>query len=153
MNRQVLSPHSLLSPFLFPAILFAMLLQAGCATAPTSPTCPAGTQDLPDCPPLSAVVDPKIEELYQYRTWKPPKELEEDPIEFGMNADIPIQGARGKILGPDDEGVGWRNLGTCLLRLADPNGAETMYRRAVEAARAHHHEDLASEIEEMIEEL
>jgi Flp pilus assembly protein TadD len=56
-------------------------------------------------------------------------------------------------LGPDDEGVGWRNLGTCLLRLADPNGAETMYRRAVEAARAHHHEDLASEIEEMIEEL
>lgn len=105
MNRQVRSPYSLFPRFLLPAILLAMLLQAGCATAPTSPTCPAGTQNLPDCPPLSAVVDPKIEELYQYRTWKPPKELEEDPIEFGMNADIPVQGARGKILGPDDEGA------------------------------------------------
>ena len=105
MNRQVRSPYSLFPRFLFPAILLAMLLQAGCATAPTSPTCPAGTQDLPDCPPLSAMVDPKIEELYRYRTWKPAKELEEDPVEFGMNADIPVQGARGKILGPDDEGA------------------------------------------------
>ena len=56
-------------------------------------------------------------------------------------------------LGPDDEGVGWRNLGTCLLRMGDPDGAEAMYRRGVDAALAHHHEDLASEIEELLEEL
>jgi len=86
-------------------ILFSILLQAGCATTPAAPTCPAGTQNLPDCPPLKAVVDPVVETLYEYRTWKSPKDLERDPIAVGMNADIPIQGARGKILGPDDEGA------------------------------------------------
>ena len=105
MNRQVRNPYSLFSTFLFPAILFVILLQTGCATAPAIPDCPAGTQDLPDCPPLTAVIDPRIEEIYEYRTWKPPKELEEDPVEFGINADVPVQGARGKILGPDDHGA------------------------------------------------
>ena len=85
--------------------LFLVLLQAGCATVANEPLCPAGTQSLPDCPPLEAVVDKDIEHIYSYRTWKSPKELGEDPIAFGMNADIPIQGARGKILGPDNEGA------------------------------------------------
>ncbi len=85
--------------------LLLVLLQAGCATAPTTPACPAGTQDLPDCPPLSAVADPKVEHIYDYRTWKSSAELEHDPIEFGITADVPIQGARGKILGPDDKGA------------------------------------------------
>lgn len=89
---------------IFGALFLAQLL-AGCATTPTPPACPANTQNLPDCPPLTAVVDPVVEEFYEYRTWKAPKELEEDPIEYGMNADIPVQGARGKILGPDDEGA------------------------------------------------
>jgi len=87
------------------AILLLSLLQAGCATTPTTPSCPPGTQNLPDCPPLSAVQDTEIDRVYKYRTWVPPKELEEDPIAFGMNADIPIQGAQGKVLGPDDEGA------------------------------------------------
>ncbi len=91
---------------LFPiTILLLSLLQAGCATTPTTPSCPPGTQNLPDCPPLSAVQDTEIDRVYKYRTWVPPKELEEDPIAFGMNADIPIQGAQGKVLGPDDEGA------------------------------------------------
>jgi phosphatidylserine/phosphatidylglycerophosphate/cardiolipin synthase-like enzyme len=72
---------------------------------PAEPACPADRQNLPDCPPLSAVVDEHIEHIYEYRTWKSPRELGEDPIAFGMSADIPIQGARGKILGPDDEGA------------------------------------------------
>ena len=93
---------SYLAPF---AVLVLALLQAGCATIPAEPTCPADTQNLPDCPPLTAVVDDDIERIYAYRTWVPPKALEEDPIAFGMNFDIPIQGARGKILGPDDEGA------------------------------------------------
>ncbi len=87
------------------AILLLSLLQAGCATTPTTPTCPPGTQNLPDCPPLSAVQDRDIDRIYKYRTWVSPKDLEEDPIAYGMNADIPIQGAQGKILGPDDEGA------------------------------------------------
>jgi len=87
------------------AVFFLNILLIGCATAPQAPVCPAGTQSLPDCPPLSAVVDQDIERIYEYRTWKPPKELGEDPIAYGMNAEIPVQGARGKILGPDDEGA------------------------------------------------
>ncbi len=86
-------------------VLIFGLLQAGCATMPAEPACPADRQNLPDCPPLAAVVDEDIEHIYDYRTWKSPKELGEDPIAYGMNADIPVQGARGKILGPDDEGA------------------------------------------------
>ena len=100
MNKQVRTPYSA-----FTVILFSILLQAGCATAPTVPACPANTQNLPDCPPLGAVEDPKVEHFYAYRTWKSPTELEQDPIAFAANADIPIQGAQGKILGPDDKGA------------------------------------------------
>ena len=100
MNKQVRTPYSAVT-----AILFSILLQAGCATAPTVPACPANTQNLPDCPPLGAVEDPKVEHFYAYRTWKSPTELEQDPIAFAANADIPIQGAQGKILGPDDKGA------------------------------------------------
>ncbi|MDH4020809.1 MAG: phospholipase D-like domain-containing protein [Xanthomonadales bacterium] len=85
--------------------LIVSLFLAGCATAPSAPVCPSNTQQLPDCPPLSAVVDAEIEHVYEYRTWKPPKEVGEDPVAYGVNADIPVQGARGKILGPDDEGA------------------------------------------------
>lgn len=87
------------------AVVFLVVLQFGCASAPSTPTCPAGTQNLPDCPPLNAVVDEDIEYIYDYRTWKSPRELGEDPIAYGMNADIPIQGALGKVLGPNDEGA------------------------------------------------
>ena len=87
------------------AVFVLNILQIGCATTPKTPVCPADTQNLPDCPPLSAVVDQDIEFIYAYRTWKSPKELGDDPIAYGMNADIPVQGARGKILGPDDEGA------------------------------------------------
>jgi len=90
---------------LFLTLLVFAFLQIGCATVPKDPICPANTQNLPDCPPLSAVQDDEIDKIYRYRTWVSPKQLEEDPIAFGMNADIPIQGARGKILGPSDEGA------------------------------------------------
>jgi putative cardiolipin synthase len=87
------------------SLLLFILFFTGCATAPSEPDCPTNTQNLPDCPPLSAVVDENIERIYKYRTWKSPKELDDDPIAYGMNADIPIQGAQGKILGPDDSGA------------------------------------------------
>lgn len=87
------------------SILIIGLFQVGCATIPAEPVCPPNTQSLPDCPPLSAIVDEEIEHIYKYRTWVSPKELGEDPIAYGMNADIPVQGARGKILGPDDAGA------------------------------------------------
>ena len=76
-----------------------LLLLASCATT-SQKTCPAGTQNLPDCPPLSAIDDPAINELYESRTWLPAKEIEEDLIELGKQADIPVQHARTKFLGP-----------------------------------------------------
>jgi len=78
-----------------------LLLLASCATT-LQKTCPTGTQNLPDCPPLSAIDDPEINELYESRTWLPAKEIKEDLIELGKQADIPVQHARTKFLGPTD---------------------------------------------------
>ena len=100
MNKQARAPFSAMV-----AVLFSILLQAGCATTPSTPVCPPNTQYLADCPPLEAVEDPTVEKFYEYRTWKSPKELEHDPVDYGVNADIPIQGARGKIVGPTDKGA------------------------------------------------
>ncbi len=82
--------------------LAALLLLGSCAVTPRQEACPASTQDLPDCPPLSAIEDPEINKLYEDRAWIPSKEIEEDLIQLGKEADIPIQHARTKFLGPDD---------------------------------------------------
>jgi phosphatidylserine/phosphatidylglycerophosphate/cardiolipin synthase-like enzyme len=79
-----------------------LFLLAGCALTPKPEPCPPGTQELPSCPPLSAVNDPFINEVYEKRTWVPPKELGVDPIELGKTAEIPVQMARTKFLGPND---------------------------------------------------
>lgn len=57
------------------------------------------------------------------------------------------------VLEPHDEGVGWRNLATAVARSGRIDEALDLYRRGVEAARAHDHEDLAGEIEELIDDL
>ena len=81
-----------------------MLVALGsCAITPAR-QCPRGTQDLPDCPLLSAIQDDFIDELYEYRRWVPPGQLTLDPIELGKRAEIPIQSARTKLLGPTSEG-------------------------------------------------
>lgn len=81
----------------------AMLLFLGaCAVTPDQESCPAGMQDLPDCPPLTAVDDPEINDLYEQRTWLPAKDIDQDLIELGKNAEIPVQHARTKFLGPSD---------------------------------------------------
>lgn len=83
-------------------VSIACLVLASCAATPRPATCPAGTQDLPDCPPLSAIDDPEINQIYEDRTWLPSKEIDEDLIELGKQADIPVQHARTKYLGPTD---------------------------------------------------
>ena len=88
-------------PYRIALLLITLLLLASCATT-SQKACPAGTQNLPDCPPLNAIDDPEINELYESRTWLPSKEIEEDLIELGKQADIPIQHARTKFLGPTD---------------------------------------------------
>lgn len=87
--------------------LYRLLLAAlptlwllGCAATPSQPACPAGTQQLPECPPVGAIDDPEINRLYADRAWVPAKDIEEDLIELGKNAEIPVQHARTKYLGP-----------------------------------------------------
>jgi putative cardiolipin synthase len=87
---------------LIPLALLLFLL-ASCAGAPGRNDCPAGTQNLPDCPPRSAIDDPHINEIYEDRTWLAGKDINVDLIELGKQAEIPIQHARTKFLGPTDE--------------------------------------------------
>ena len=85
----------------FQVILATVLLYA-CTIVPQQ-QCPAGTQNLPDCPPLDAVDDEKINALYELRTWSPPSELTIDPVEYGTQAEIPVNSAQAKIIGPRHE--------------------------------------------------
>lgn len=84
-------------------LLVFVLFTASCVTTPSELSCPAGTQKLPDCPPLGAIDDPRINELYADRTWMPEKDAGEDLIELGKQAAIPVQHARTKFLGPTDQ--------------------------------------------------
>lgn len=91
------SIHASIQVFLLASFL---LLLGSCAVTPFQEACPAGTQNLQDCPPQGAVDDPEINELYENRSWVPSRELEEDLIDLGKNAAIPVQSARTKFLGP-----------------------------------------------------
>jgi phosphatidylserine/phosphatidylglycerophosphate/cardiolipin synthase-like enzyme len=82
------------------SILAPVFLLASCATATKQGVCPAGTQNLPDCPPLEAVDDPEVNEIYRSRTWLPADEVPVDLVELGKEAEIPVQNARTKFLGP-----------------------------------------------------
>ena len=86
---------------ILPLLVFAFLLSA-CASVPEQ-QCPAGTQNLPDCPPLEAVNDEKNNALYELRTWLPPSKLTIDPVAYGEQAEIPINSAEAKIIGPRHE--------------------------------------------------
>ena len=79
-------------------VVLALFLNA-CASVPEQ-QCPAGTQNLPDCPPLDAVDDEKINALYELRTWLPPSKLTIDPVKYGKEAEIPVNSAQAKIIGP-----------------------------------------------------
>ncbi|MFC1688044.1 phospholipase D-like domain-containing protein [Pseudomonadota bacterium] len=85
------------------SLLASVLLLASCVGKPVKYDCPAGTQSLPDCPPISAIDDPEINRIYEDRTWLSGSEFDVDLIELGKQAKIPIQHARTKFLGPTDE--------------------------------------------------
>ncbi len=79
--------------------LVLVLFVSACASVPEQ-QCPAGTQHLPDCPPANAVDDEKINTIYQLRTWLPPSELTIDPVKYGEEAEIPVNSAQARIIGP-----------------------------------------------------
>lgn len=64
--------------------------------------CPPGTQKLAGCPPVGAVTDEFIGDLYARRAWVEPSELTIDPIALGRDAKIPINKARAKFIGSTD---------------------------------------------------
>ncbi len=82
-----------------PVLGLLMLLLNSCAGV-SPQQCPDGTLNLPDCPPLNAVDDEKINTIYETRTWTSVSDLKIDPIKLGAEAKIPVNSARTKIIGP-----------------------------------------------------
>jgi len=82
-------------------ILLALWLNA-CSSLPQQ-ECPAGTLDKPDCPPAEAIEDEKVNAIYEIRTWLPPSKLDIDPIALGAEAEIPVNSAQAKIIGPSHD--------------------------------------------------
>ena len=82
------------------SILSAQLY--GCAGVPQQ-QCPPGTLQMQDCPPADAVDDETINKTYEIRTWLPPSKLTIDPIALGAEAEIPINSAQAKIIGPSHD--------------------------------------------------
>jgi putative cardiolipin synthase len=82
-------------------------LLSACASTHISPKdCPAGTQSLENCPPIGAIDDPEIAELYEMRAWTHSSNLDFDPVQAGVDAEIPINRARAKFIGStDDDGL------------------------------------------------
>jgi phosphatidylserine/phosphatidylglycerophosphate/cardiolipin synthase-like enzyme len=99
------SAHEIAFPKRLAGLILLVLPLASCTVAPRQAPCPAGTQDLPGCPPLSAIEDPEISQLHADRAWLASREIEQDLINLGKTAEIPVQHARTKYLGPDDHGA------------------------------------------------
>ena len=83
------------------AVLVAVLLTSlyGCASVEQQ-QCPAGTLNMPNCPPADAVVDKTIDDLYELRTWREQSELTIDPVKLAEEAKVPINSVRAKVIGP-----------------------------------------------------
>ena len=82
---------------------FTVLIVA-CATTGTDQTHPLkSTRQLLDEASTLAGNEEFIGQLHAARTWVPPGQLTEDPIEIGKNAKIPVQHEDVKILGPTRE--------------------------------------------------
>jgi cardiolipin synthase C len=84
-------------------LLANIMLLAACATT-TIPAdqCPADRQPLENCPPLEAINDPELNNWYWARSELLPKKLAKDPIEMGIEAEIPVKSARAKLLGSSE---------------------------------------------------
>ncbi|HEB67724.1 MAG TPA: hypothetical protein ENI93_07240, partial [Gammaproteobacteria bacterium] len=82
-------------------LLLLLPLMTACSGMSVDTGCtPAGATSAPACPPPGAVSDPFIDRLYAMRTWRPPSALEIDPVRYGEQADIPVNDAYARTLGP-----------------------------------------------------
>ncbi len=82
------------------------LTLGACATTTISPEdCPAGTQKLENCPPVGAVHDAEIAELYAHRAYERDDLPGFDSVDFARNLDLPVNEALVKFVGSTDEGA------------------------------------------------
>lgn len=86
------------------SLVAASFLLVSCASVPQQPQCPPDRLNLPDCPPANAIDDIDVNKHYSKRTWVPADELNIDPIKLGEEAQIPINHAMTKVLGPSRDG-------------------------------------------------
>ncbi|MEP4149296.1 MAG: phospholipase D-like domain-containing protein [Halioglobus sp.] len=85
-------------------LLLVLALPLGCVSLDTPPEkCAPGTQALPNCPPLEAIDDAQVNDWYLERTWLPADEWERDPVQLGIEAEVPIQSTRLKLLSTDSQ--------------------------------------------------
>ncbi len=90
-------------PRILSLIALWSLLVTGCASFDIpAERCPAGTQALPNCPPLEAVQDAALDRWYDQRQWLPASERDQDLVQTGIEAEIPVQKARAKILATNE---------------------------------------------------
>ena len=89
-----------LSPYLRLSCLILVL--SGCASLGQQASCPTAQVD-EACIPADAVEDSSVTRLHDSRTWVKPDDMEIDPVQYGIDAEIPIQGAYAKLLGPSQQ--------------------------------------------------
>ena len=78
------------------------LIISGCASIGQNVACLPGQVDS-GCIPIDAVEDSRFTRLHDSRTWVKPADMEIDPIQYGIDAEIPIQGTYAKLLGPSQQ--------------------------------------------------
>ena len=83
---------------LVPALL--LLALAGCASTAPKPDADQATGD--DRPIEAVLFSRRVEDLHLSRSWDVLQDPDFDPIAVGAKADIPVQSARAKIIGPFD---------------------------------------------------
>jgi putative cardiolipin synthase len=80
-------------------LLPLLLWLAACASSPAKPPCAGDQLNIADCPPANAVADADVAAHQLRRTWHKPSDLDFDPIQLGMEADIDTKPALMKIIG------------------------------------------------------
>ena len=85
-------------------MLLLVAVTAACTTPGNIHVYPLkSTKQLRDNASVNAGNDVFIQQLLDSRTWVKYKHLQEDPIELGKQANIPIQHEEVKIIGPSKE--------------------------------------------------
>ena len=101
-NAKLVRKPASQSLHLYLSLCCLIFIVTGCASLSQAPSCPAG-QVGSACIPADAIEDETVSRSFKFRTWIKPDDMQIDPIRLGMDAEIPIQDAGVKILGPSQQ--------------------------------------------------